>query len=541
MADKKTTTIHKTSTLTEYNALMTEWYGDSAATKQHAEYDSAEKDALMQRMQWMKDNGIDLGDSQEKFDQVYAAITGVGDAGDFRLNGGWEIIGANERMGDTEMQAMGNVMMQLDMLRENGTISLEDYQDYMTDLFSKDTMDDLVAGAYGGQFQTLVQDICNVDAREAQGQYENESGVESRTVIRDTDDYLKSYAERNGLDEVPSYSGEEAESMLYDMLLDHKDELDPGTVDRMNDFLADYGAYSVSKSTLMITAINDALETGDKDLLNKYMDPSTYENMWDGPLTSDLADLDKTVRGVDTSAKAFETSHGDTEQTASAETEVPTAGTGLDYDHVTLSNDDLKMIMDGGPDGRYEKMKDTAVDIWMGKYGNGAARKEALAEAGFSDDEIKDLGRMVDATQGNMYGMTKELYDSLFSERDGSLADQRESYGKLVSDVMTFEGPGDLFAKLGEYRDVFKGDAGLEAATQIYMNSAEYLNGHQDEIGKGFKEDVHGEAAKEEVTMNLQSYMAEGVATFTGAEKNADKDVEATKQAEKDAGFEFGE
>lgn len=544
-SEKKTTVIHSGTALSEYNALMTEWYGDDAATKQHAEHESTEKDAIMERMQWMKDNGIDLGESQGMFDNVFAAMTGIGDAGDFKLNGGIELVGASTRMGDTEMQAMGNVMMQLDKLRESGTISLEDYQAYMTDLFSGDTMGDLLNGALGNNFQTLVQDICNTDARGVEGQYENAEGIKSHTVIRDTDDYLASYAERHELEEPPSYDGPTCESMLYDMLLEHGGEVGNDVAGRLDEYISSGLAQGTTKSTLMITAINDALESGDKLLLMKFMDPATYDNMYySDALVNSLTDLDNTVRGAYTDDKAFDStpSAGDTENTGSDTIETDYSDRDFDY---ALSNDKIELVLAGGPDAKYEKMRGAAIDIWNGVYGNGADRRPALAAAGFTDAEIDDLYTMVNHTQDNMYGMTEELYDSLFSERDGSLADQRDAYAEIVSSVMTYEGPGDLLAKNGHH-DAFKGDAGIEAATKAYMNAATYLSEHQDEAGKGFETrgDL-GEAAKEEVTANLASYMATGVAAFEGADKNADADKAASKEAEEkvaeETGFQFGD
>ena len=557
--------IHNVS---DYNAFMKDIYGDQEGYVEMGSWgtsaannDSEQRNAIASRMQQLVDNGIQLGDpdAQAKFDAFLLDVSGQEGGDGLAFGKTFLGIGADKKMNKQELQSLGNMMMQLDTMRDDGSLTMEEYTDYMTKLFQPETFDDLVAGG-NKAFAELADAVCTDNIMkepdpEVAAANKEMLVFESRQIINGGNDYKASYNERHEITDPTTPTANESEiaakALLQNALNGDEPAISQEQYDAMNGFLRDGGIRGSSNHELIVMAMTDAIESGNPELIDKFMNPDTYKMdvvgyddmgnpMYSSASTNqfvaDLADLDRSVRGIETLA----TKEQHTENTASGKYDIEESKAAqMDHDYA-LSNDDIDLVLDGGPDGRYEMMRSAAIDIWMGKYGNGAARKETLAQAGFSEQQISDLGKIVDATQGNMYGLDEKMFDDLFGERDGTLAEQREGYGEIVSRVMTYEGPGDMAEKLGERV------GGIEGATQMYMNAAEYLTAHQDEIGKGFDRlGEHGEAAKDEVTMNLESYMATGVAAFEGSDRNADTDIEASKAAQEkvaeETGFEFGE
>lgn len=151
-----------------------------------------------------------------------------------------------------------------------------------------------------------------------------------------------------------------------------------------------------------------------------------------------------------------------------------------DYD-AELAEGDLDLVMARSPMEQFEAMQSAAIDAWRGKLGNGADRREALQQMGFSDEECQRIQAMVDRGPEWCVTATPEAYDAEFRSPDGKTLAERDAefrvaQAEAASRLMTYEGAEDLMARYNA--DVGEDGVGIteDQAAAVYDRAAHVLD-----------------------------------------------------------------
>lgn len=283
--------------------------------------DSEQRNFIGAEMQWMKDNKIELTDpeAQKNFDNMMAVMTGLTD-GDENFKFG-NVFFASSQLGDAEVTAMAKAMQQLNEMQAAGKITMDEYAGHMTELFSTEMIDNLEAGG-SGKFTTFVQNVYNLDEdREPDPDVKSDNAervpVDRRPVINTMGDYKTSVMERRGED-APTYSTvDEAKNALYDTIRDAQKADPPQITQEQFDAVHAYitsgmaaqsnpdGTQGMNYTDVVVYAVQDALASGNQDVIDKFMNPDTLKGLQNGKLDG-LSDLDLAARGGSVSYGSFD-------------------------------------------------------------------------------------------------------------------------------------------------------------------------------------------------------------------------------------------
>lgn len=297
-----------------YTAAVTGRYG-GISEKGALSGDSSQRNFVGRQMQWVKDNGLELGDpaAQENFDKFMELVNSkVSDKNGFALgDGGLFWIGNEKEIGGTEFAALGNMMQQLQCLQQDGKITMEEYAAHMTTLFSQETMDSLENNGKG-EFMNLAQNIEDLEDRpkdpEIAAQNADRMSVAIRPVINDLGDYKDIIAERRGNDAPVYGSVDESKNAAYDAVKAARDagQITDEQFNAMQDYIRNDMAEHFDPNTgmranntdVVAYAIEDALATGDQSVIDRFMDPETLKGIQKGGFDG-LSDLDRAARSIE--------------------------------------------------------------------------------------------------------------------------------------------------------------------------------------------------------------------------------------------------
>lgn len=202
-------------------------------------------------------------------------------------------------------------------------------------------------------------------------------------------------------------------------------------------------------------------------------------------------------------------------------------GPAEDYD-ASVEDIDRSILTQQSPIERFEAMRDAAVDVWAGTYGNGQSRVNALQEAGFSPDECKRIQEMVDHGREWCASLDMDKYDQTFPSPDGkTLADQetefRSAQLESAGNMMTYENAEEYRAAYNEGLEDGEQQMTAKEAEDAYGAAYNVLQ----EAGGVSLADA---AAKADAEANMERYEA----------SHPDPEPEGENPGPEDPGPDFG-
>lgn len=296
------------NSITDYIKAREEASGKAFETKHSGRMDSEARNVIGSELQWISDNGLDLGSSQENFEKFMTAVNTQAKGSKDTVQLGQ----AGDKMDNDELNAMGYAMLQLNEMQASGQLSIEEYQTQLKKLFSDEVMDNLISGDKT-EFMMFVEDMNNdertADPSTAKANAERLS-VDHRPVINDADDYKTSAESRRPGNTYETV--DDAKNGAYDAV---KAAYEAGTISEeqskairayihngmavVGENSTVYGTGEVGSTYTELTyqvnvayAIEDVLASGDPALINEFMDPEKLQDL----TSADMSRIDAAAR-----------------------------------------------------------------------------------------------------------------------------------------------------------------------------------------------------------------------------------------------------
>lgn len=517
--------------LDKFNETVTGKFGSKFdAQKGAIQADSQQRNYIAETMQRMTDNEITLSDpdAQVNFESFMSLMSGRASAnGEFKLgNGGLPWEWDKDHIGDDELTAMSNMMVALNEMQASGQISMAQYTDSMSELFKPETLKDLTDTSKGA-FMNLCRSVGDMadksvdDATKSANQRESRTAMphDFRPVINGVNDYTDSVAGRRA--GKPEYTtASEAKDAIYNAARDAFNA-DPPKIDEtqyqaIQDYLQSgfgsantntdqgYTYQDAGNFAAAAYAFEEALSTGDPDLITTFTNRDTLKNIQSGNTAGlkTLSELDQYARQHDDAAPSAPGPSADDQVKADKDAitrgVVYMKGQGLfDEKDADGSYPGVNMLVDTMTANYFSPADGNGPGITQDEYLNQydeyakldrdaqmmyLVNNPAFADA---DKAVNSIQRVADqmneslGDNGNIYNMTNILYDAAndgFNNNLDSLVTAMTTIGEGKVASAEYTGDYDAEMKMEDARTLLQRDP---------MSSYELVVATSQEIWQG--------------------------------------------------------